>query len=327
MGNNNYKIGINLARKGEYDSALKYLYKAKAEGNIDSINDIGVIFERKRDYKKALNYYVEAASLGSSTGAFNAGNIWENGLIGKQNIQKALSYYLQSAHNGNLDAYNKISKFYVYGVGVEKDEKKGFEFCKKGSQIEKKQHYKTSLNTMILGYLYFEGIGVKKDVKKAIKLWEICVKQGNYSAEYNLAFAKLINGQDTDEAVETVIKLATTYEDRKAMTLLGELYEEGEYVTKDLHEAGKWWVEAAMRNNIDGILNIIRICAEGIQSEYGLSEEAFALALQKFKDVTNGLEEEYCAEIKALEEIKIKYPDIDWNSLEFSQSYDTDIVC
>ena len=54
-----------------------------------------------------------------------------------------------------------------------------------------------------LGYCYQNGLGVKQNIKKAIKYYKLAVKQGNSHAQLNLAIC-YFNGQgvkiDQDEA-------------------------------------------------------------------------------------------------------------------------------
>jgi|SRR6266498_3789344 len=61
-----------------------------------------------------------------------------------------------------VDTQFRLGYCYKFRVGVEKDDTKAFEYCKKSAE---KEH---SMAQGLLGVLYENGKGTKKDLEKAI---------------------------------------------------------------------------------------------------------------------------------------------------------------
>lgn len=66
-----------------------------------------------------------------------------------------------------------------------------------------------------VGFFYLEGLGVEKDVKKALYWTERAANHGDWDAQYNL----------------------------------GAMYEEGLGVEKDMEKAAYWYEQAALQNH------------------------------------------------------------------------------
>lgn len=109
-----------------------------------------------------------------------AGTIQEaKELFEKKEYGKAIEIFSVYENDGEAQYY--LGKAYSYGMGVEKDSKKAFEYAQK-SAIKK---FPEGIN--LLGFLYEYGYGAEKDEMKAFLLYSEASTLGNAFAMNNLA--------------------------------------------------------------------------------------------------------------------------------------------
>lgn len=98
--------------------------------------------------------------------------------------------------------------------------------------------------------MYYEGIGVKKDIFKAVEWVQKSAAQGYPRAQTNLGIAYL-NGDGIElnqhKAYQWILKAAQQGYDR-AEYYLGGLYYEGKGVDRNIIEAIKWFKKATEQN-------------------------------------------------------------------------------
>ncbi|MFH7016858.1 T9SS type A sorting domain-containing protein [Flavobacterium sp. FlaQc-47] len=103
------------------------------------------------------------------------------------------------AETGEPLAQNYTGLMYVYGLGVEKDESKGFTY------IEKAAKSGNAVGEYNLGKLYSEGRGCQLDMNKAVEWFKKAITQNNQRAAYELGYMYLKGfgvPQDYVQAVE-----------------------------------------------------------------------------------------------------------------------------
>ena len=121
----------------------------------------------------------------------------------EQKYEQANKIFMKNLDNSESQYY--IGKAYLYGMGIEKNVKKAFEFAKKSSS----KNNSSGLN--LLGVLYQYGEGVEKNELEALKYY----------------------------------KEAANFNNTKAMKNLGKIYFlGGERITKDYGKAEKWFLKA-----------------------------------------------------------------------------------
>lgn len=109
----------------------------------------------------------------------------ESGL--KKDYAEALKWAKESARRGNsLGMYN-FAVLYKYGYGMKKDLSKAQEyFTKAASGLERLCSSGNIRAGYALGYMYYNGDGVKADKKKAFKNFELAAEKGDFLAQYNI---------------------------------------------------------------------------------------------------------------------------------------------
>ena len=104
------------------------------------------------------------------------------------------------ANEGDVDACLTLGYMYLYGEnGLEQDAQKAFQYYWMAAE----KNDKIALNN--LGSLYFSGIGVKKDKKRAVELFENAAQLGNNEASINLAFVYLTSVKNIDANMRSTI--------------------------------------------------------------------------------------------------------------------------
>ena len=104
------------------------------------------------------------------------------------------------ANEGDVDACLTLGYMYLYGEnGLEQDAQKAFQYYWMAAE----KNDKIALNN--LGSLYFSGIGVKKDKKRAVELFEKAAQLGNNEASVNLAFVYLTSVKNIDANMRSTI--------------------------------------------------------------------------------------------------------------------------
>ena len=316
----NYEIGTKLARNGKFKESYRYLIESVEQNNADAANDLGVVFEHMDNYKLALDFYKKAIKLGSVAAIYNVGNLYENGLGVHMDFNKAKQFYERAAKLNYSNAYHKLSKLYYYGMGVERDYDKSFKLLEDGQVLEDKNDYANTYCITSLAHRYFRGEGVDKDVKKAYDLWKLAARHGNIWAMYNVAVGMLFGDQmpkDPDTAIKTFIRLAIDEGCGDAMRILWKIFERGEFVKKNLFEAGSWILRSASNGDPAAFLKIALICLSGRDKRYGFKAGCLEKAIVDFNIATFGKEMEYIEEINVYKKLRERYPDkIDWDYLE-----------
>ncbi|RID94552.1 sel1 repeat family protein [Dialister pneumosintes] len=173
---------------------------------------------------------------------------------------------------GDVFAMDDIADCYFYGLGTSVDEKRGLESIDKAAdagywlaaydqatQYDDNGHRDTDYAKACaaykevsklgyseadyrLGFHYFQGIGVERDVKEAVRLWEKAWNLGNAAAANALGFVYSFDEKlkDDKKAFECFDKAAKAGLPLAAGNV-GNCYFYGRGVKKSLSEAKKWY--------------------------------------------------------------------------------------
>ena len=115
-----------------------------------------------------------------------------------------------------------------------------------------------------LGLFYKNGRGVERNIDTALKWFTKSAKKGDADAQCEAGAIHYIKGRH-EEAVKWYKKAAAQGE-MCAQSNLGNCYERGEGVKKDIPEALKWCGKAAEQGNAEAAKNILRL-AKAMQVE------------------------------------------------------------
>ncbi len=115
------QVGIERRREGDYDTALEYLTKAAALGDVEAHNDLGFMYSNgqgvEKDEKKKVYHYERAAIGGHPYARHNLGCIEkENG-----NMERAVKHFIIAAKLGYETSMRALWRQYAQG-NISKEE-------------------------------------------------------------------------------------------------------------------------------------------------------------------------------------------------------------
>lgn len=169
------------------------------------------------------------------------------------------NWLIQAAEKGYAWAQYKLGECYANNVGVQKNEAKAIEWYSKAveqwREIKFRKSYTKDLTHGIpeaqfkLGNCYANGIGVNKDVDRAVNLYTKAAEQEYVEAQYELGMCYYYGRgvvEDKEKAVDWLIKAAEQGH-FKAQFKLGCYYFDEEYYD----DAEEWLTKAAKQDYLE----------------------------------------------------------------------------
>lgn len=238
-----FEQGLELEKKGDYESALA-IYLQEAElGNDEAECRVGNIYRFGRgypkDYDKALYWYRRSAERGNSYAESNIGSMYRFGQGVEKNYSLALKWYLKSAEQDNDYAAQNIGSMYRFGEGVTVDYRKALEWFLKAAEKENKFAQSN------IGCMYRFGEGVNQDYRQAFHWYSLAAQQGYVYAKYELGVL-YYHGYGVEYDGNKAFSLLSEYErdtwldfkkNGEAYYYLGECYKNGIGTDKNYEQA------------------------------------------------------------------------------------------
>ena len=178
----------------------------------------------------------------------------------------------KAAKAGNPEAIYALGRCYIYGKGVEEDEKKGFQLISKSAE----QGLPEGL--FLLGKCYYYGWGTEEDEEKAVECYEKAAEK-----DYPEAICKLgecyLYGFGVEEDEKKGFQLVSKSAKQglpEGLFLLGECYYYGWGTEKDEEKAVECYEKAAEEDFLEAIyaLGKCYIFGNGIEED---EEKGFQL--------------------------------------------------
>ena len=258
-----YWRGLGVSK--DVVKAFELYSKAADQGNVNSIGNLGNCFYYgsgcPQDYAKAVEYLKKAEKLGNNSPniLYLLGMCYDNGYGIARDYAKAFEYFSKSAESDHPNAQFELANYYYNGKWITKNHTKAFElYIKSAESGNPYAQYN-------VGYCYDNGDGVTADSKKAVEWYRKSAEQGHADAQYKLA--SLIG--DSQNAFEWY-KKAAHQDHADAQYEVGECYQSGSGVTKDLKKAIEWYSKSAEQGNADASykLGYFYQFGEGVEQDY-----------------------------------------------------------
>ena len=172
----------------QYKKAMEcYINAANFSGSGEAQTYVGIAYEKgtwvEQDYATAARYYQKAADKGFYNASYRLGMLYLNGNGVVQDYNKAINLLVAGGPEGCAEA----AGMYLAGKFVKKDTAKAFQYANKWSHKSDQCRY-------LLAYMYYNGIGTKKNEEEA--LWYAARL---YHYEPAKAFVQKITQQKIDE--------------------------------------------------------------------------------------------------------------------------------
>ena len=133
-----------------------------------------------QDYAKAFKLFEKAADLGSSAAESMLGYMYQNGQGFEKDEKTAFDWYLKSAGHGNAWGQANTGWCLKNGVGIETDYKRALDYL----QASAMQNPHPNFADSVLGEMYEGGLGVEKNVVKALEYYVSAASSHN---EYSMS--------------------------------------------------------------------------------------------------------------------------------------------
>jgi TPR repeat protein len=249
-----YDCGLGVKENSK--KAILWFEKAAQKGNVEAMMNIAQRYLHgyyvKTDQLKGLFWYEKAIENGSVDSMRQLAETYRSGK-GKieQNIPKALLLYEKAAENGNVESMFDAGILYM----DENFEKAMFWFEKAMQNGDKDAMY-------ILGEIYYNGTrGVKKDIKKAIEMYEKAADKIHYAAMKCLGRAYLY-GEGVEKDYQ---KAVSFFLNARSSSWLRNIMEDD--------NAFEWLKREALNGNNDAINAFGLICENNFSMDYMGAED------------------------------------------------------
>ena len=192
----------------------------------------------KKNYAEAEKHFLNAALQEHAEAQRYMGLIKRKGYNGDVDLHLALTWYIRSAKNGNRSAQDRAAIM----LEEQKKYKESAEWYKKaaGNGSNHAQYR--------LGFFYYSGLGVTKDLKKAFKYFSLAANKNKDAQRYLGIMYRTGKGVQTDlkKAAAWYLKAAENGS-VESQERIGIMYEEGCGVKKDYKKAAHWY-KIAIKN-------------------------------------------------------------------------------
>ena len=207
--------------------AVEWFRKSAEQGNSDGQWRLGCMYEYgdgiDKDLAQAIEWYRKSAEQGDSDSQWRLGSMYVSYDEIEKNPEQALYWINKSADQGNTLATMFLGAMYIEGIGVEKDPTKGLELLYKSADsgnsyaqtclgrlykedtegiLERdiykaiewwkkaaENEYPEPEAMYLLGYAYYDGEGVERDLNKAKEYFQKALNSG-YNCSYALNMVK-----------------------------------------------------------------------------------------------------------------------------------------
>ena len=176
------------------------------------------------DWPQAWHYTKKAAEKGDKSALFNMGWMADSGKLGDEDVPTAIKYYEKAVEKGSANAAHNLGRIYLHGdEGVPKDLEEAFKYIEFSA---KRKNRKAGCD---LGYMYFAGKGVTKDLQQGIDWLEKSVTDDNEFCMYRIGVAYLFQYDENKnpknlEIAEKWLRDAAEMSEEEALFDLGVLY-------------------------------------------------------------------------------------------------------
>ena len=137
---------------------------------------LGAYYLDNGEIEKGIEQYEKAAANEDGTAMSLLGDLYYEGELVERDFDKAYAWYSKAFTRYFESTYFGLGRCYLYGAGVERNEKKAVRYLKKAARYVEEAKFE-------LGNCYFNGWGVPVNKELAKKLWDQAAKNENENAK------------------------------------------------------------------------------------------------------------------------------------------------
>lgn len=252
-------IEENGCPDGDGETMLRYLRNLADYGDAwaqckiaetyinDTIVGVGI---GDLDDQEGIKWYRKAAQGGDSEAQYLLSGFLYRGDHVKQDKEEAFywwMHYIETTDYLDKSDLDMIGFPYTYGDGKQWTTKEAFRLFKKYAEQG------DPVAQCCLGYFYYDGQCVRKNLDIAVKWFTKAAEQGHEEAQFKLG-ELYYQGDKVEQNKEKAFKwYRKSAEQGRAQSqyMLGEFYSNGEGVAQDDQEAVKWYRKSAQHTDKD----------------------------------------------------------------------------
>ncbi len=211
-------------------------------------------YEQEKNYPEAMRWYARAAAQGLGVSAMNLAQMYEKGIGVEQDVQEAMRRYRRLAAQGDGESRYRLARLAAeHGEPAE-----AVRLYERGVRDD---DHRAMLD---LGELYEHGRRVKRDVRRAVGLYERAAERSGW-ARFKIGTLYLQGeGIPADYAKALAWLRRSAGEGHPgARNNLGQMYERGLGVPVDYATARDLYLAAMAAGNLEAHGNLERFYAEG----------------------------------------------------------------
>jgi TPR repeat protein len=202
----------NVINQIDLNETVNYLIKQAHEGDTYAQAVLGISFLHgdydRIDEETAVKWiedFLKENGPSSKWPIFSeaVGICYFEGIGKKSNNKKSFEHLQEAAKLKRPIAQFYLADFFMEGIGTKKDMKKAYHWYKTASTKIKDE----ALIPLKMGFLLYNGLGVKKDVATAKKLYMKSYKLGNEDAAFNLIMLASEQGKLDKKVINMAQKL------------------------------------------------------------------------------------------------------------------------
>ena len=181
---------------------------------------------KRGEFSKAKSIWERGHQQGNNKATLNLGLMYSKGDGVKKDLQKAFDYYSKASEKGNLEATFRVIDHLHKGIGTTKDIPEMARLVKDAYR----QHPNNMKTNEWMGFIHFEGLGVKKNEILARSYLNKAIASGSdwatkFLAEYSNSEARSSQSETTSSVAKNFAEARRLYTNRTdAAVCLGTTY-------------------------------------------------------------------------------------------------------
>ena len=317
---NLYYSGKSIPR--DYEKAAEWFTRAsmdeipEAQYRLAQMYQFGHGVEKDKElsgalYRKSqMNFQLQAGSKPDPANELKMARMFFYGQGEEQDYDKAEMWYGLAAAHGNSMAKYELGKMYLYGIGIDKNEALGKEYCCDaywsfrssitdtlgfdiGADVDRgfvDAKYSPDKNAAyhlyLLGRMEYAAEGVERNYEKALQWYKLAAAGKHVHSNYCIAkmyYAGEGVAQDYREAKSRYAKAAAGM-DKYAYYALGKMYDTGTGTEQNYEKAAGWYLRACQENVPYAQYRLAQLCEDGkgVEQDEEGAKLLYAEALEGF---------------------------------------------
>lgn len=256
-----------------YAEAFKLFQRAADQGSAAAQSNLGYMYLNGQGMPKndasALAWFKKAADKGNTTAIEAIEAYRKKAALGDAIAQTNLGVMYSNGH-GSIKSYAEIMKTYSKNLSTLQDLSEALRWFQRAAAQG------NSIAQLNIGLMYQKGLGVIQNDSESRKWMLLAAEQGNASAQYLMGTYSTAGFILSQTGNAPQINRAANYPEmlkwfRKsadhghplAQNDLGDMYANGEGVSKSYTEALKWYLKAANQGNTRSQMTLGIMYADG----------------------------------------------------------------